>query len=49
MATPALEAVLGALRDPVFRAELAALPGYDPAQAGVTLPLVAAYPTLAHT
>ncbi len=46
MKTPALQAVLAALRDPGFRAELAQLPGYDPAQAGTTMPLADAYPAL---
>lgn len=44
MATPALQAVLTALRDPAFRAALDALPGYDPAAVGTVLPWREAYP-----
>ncbi|WP_114472098.1 substrate-binding domain-containing protein [Pseudorhodoferax soli] len=47
MATPALQAVLQALRDPAFRQVLAALPGYDPAAAGTVSPLADVYPALA--
>lgn len=47
MATPALQTVLAALRDPVFRAALDALPGYDPAAVGTAVPLREVYPALA--
>ncbi|MBU6260901.1 MAG: helix-turn-helix transcriptional regulator [Burkholderiales bacterium] len=46
MDTPAVQAVLAALRDPAFRATLASLPGYDPAATGALLPLKRAYPSL---
>ena len=43
MAAPAMQAVLAALRDPDFRATLAQLPGYDPADLGRAMPFEAAY------
>lgn len=46
MDTPALKAVLAALRDPAMRALLAALPGYDATAAGTVTPARVAYPTL---
>jgi molybdate transport repressor ModE-like protein len=36
LATPAVTKVVATLRDPAFRARLAALPGYDPADSGRT-------------
>lgn len=44
MHTPALQAVLASLRDPDLRAQLAALPGYDPAAAGTATLFKEAYP-----
>jgi molybdate transport repressor ModE-like protein len=46
MDSPAMQQVVAALRDPALRAQLAALPGYDPAAAGTVMPLVQAYPAL---
>lgn len=43
MAAPAMQAVLSALRDPGFRATLAQLPGYDPADLGRVMPFQEAY------
>ncbi len=48
MDTAAIQTVLAALRDPGFRAQLASLPGYDPAESGRTTALASAYPTFAH-
>ena len=39
--------LVAALRDPGLREVLNALPGYDPAIAGVVTPLREAFPTLA--
>ena len=44
--TPAAQKVLAVLRDPSFQAVLSQLPGYDPACAGVVMPLAQAYPAL---
>lgn len=46
MQTPALQAVLAALRDPAFRAALEELPGYNPAAVGAAVPLREVYPSL---
>ncbi len=43
MTAPAMQAVLSALRDPGFRATLAQLPGYDPADLGRAMPFQDAY------
>ncbi|MCA0241379.1 MAG: helix-turn-helix transcriptional regulator [Proteobacteria bacterium] len=42
----AMQAVLAALRDPGFKSQLAALPGYDPAAAGRATPLAEVYPAI---
>ena len=47
MASPAVQTVIGALRDPELRTVLDALPGYDASIAGTVLPLVEAFPLLA--
>ena len=47
MASAAMQAVVAALRDPVMRETLHALPGYDPAIAGIVTPLCEAFPSLA--
>ena len=47
MDSPAMKSVVSALRDPAMREVLDALPGYDPAIAGVVTPLREAFPTLA--
>lgn len=47
MDSPALQIVLSALRDTVFRAQLQRLPGYDAAAAGTITPFTQAYPTAA--
>ncbi|MFO1339863.1 MAG: substrate-binding domain-containing protein [Burkholderiaceae bacterium] len=47
MDSPAIQVVLAALRDPGFRQELSALPGYDVSTAGNVSPLEASYPALA--
>jgi molybdate-binding protein len=41
--TPGVTGVLGALRDPAFRAELDGLPGYDATIAGRVTPLATAF------
>ncbi|MDE2094115.1 MAG: helix-turn-helix transcriptional regulator [Burkholderiales bacterium] len=47
MDSPAMKTVVAALRDPGLREVLNALPGYDPAIAGIVTPLREAFPTLA--
>lgn len=47
MDSPAMNTVVATLRDPGLREVLNALPGYDPAIAGIVTPLREAFPTLA--
>ena len=47
MDSPAIQVVLAALRDPAFRQDLSALPGYDASTAGTVSALETSYPSIA--
>ncbi len=47
MDSPAIQVVLAALREPAFRQDLSALPGYDASTAGTVSALETSYPSIA--